>query len=423
MKDKNLNLNTASGTKLAKAEMTKREYHYFIVMLAMMSIVGLVSSDIYLPAFPLMAEFFQVDAHAIQSTLSVYLLGLSVSQIFYGSLADRYGRRPVLLIGIGLYILGCFSCALATDLTTLLICRFIQAIGACSGMVISRAVVSDLFKKEDSARIFASIFPIIGMSPALSPLIGGFLTSYLGWRSNFYFVGIFGIFLIAMLITFLKETLHPDKRLEISMSGLISNYGKILQNPLYLAYTIIVCSAYSAYFAYLAGSPFVFNELGYLPEQTGFFYIALALSYVAGNLTGKKYIKTHAIDRAISVGMVAFVFGGFLMFFFGIKGVSSPLEIIIPMTILTFGNGFLLPLGVGSVVTIFPEMAGTASGLMGLIQLGSASIATISVGKLFASHVTSMTSVIFLANLVGIIAMLFVYHIKGKQSQINLRQV
>ncbi|MGL9731500.1 MAG: MFS transporter [Wolbachia sp.] len=166
--------------------MKGKNYYLLITMVVMMSVIGLMSSDIYLPALPAMVEYFHVRSQDIQTTSSVYLLGLSVSQIIYGSLSDRFGRRPVIIIGVAIYIIFSGLCMISTSVKALVIFRFFQAVGAYSGMVLDRTIVSDLFKEEE-AQIFASIFPIIGISPTISPVIGGFLTSYFNWRANFLF--------------------------------------------------------------------------------------------------------------------------------------------------------------------------------------------------------------------------------------------
>jgi DHA1 family bicyclomycin/chloramphenicol resistance-like MFS transporter len=212
--------------------MKEKNYYLLITMVVMMSVIGLISSDIYLPALPAMAEYFHVRSQDIQTTLSVYLLGLSVSQIIYGSLSDRFSRRPVVIVGVAIYIIFSGLCMISTSVKALVIFRFFQAVGACSGMVLGRTIVGDLFKKEEAAQIFASIFPIIGMSPAISPIIGGFLTSYFNWRANFLFLVVVGAILMTIMVTSFKETLPKDKKIGISIANLIMHYKEILCNPI-----------------------------------------------------------------------------------------------------------------------------------------------------------------------------------------------
>lgn len=353
-------------------------YPLFIITIALISVIGLISSDIHLPAFPGIGEYFKVNQERVQSTLSVYLLGISISQLFYGSLTDRFGRKSVLLCGMVIYITASIACAFAESIEILIIGRFFQAVGACSGMVISRAIVNDLYGKEGSAKIFTTIFPIVGVSPAIAPLIGGFLTYYFNFRANFIFLIVFGIITIGMVFIALKESL-PSK-IPLHPITLFKNYFHILTNPLFIGYSLLVCAAYGAYFAYLSASPFIFNKLGYTPDKTGFFYISVSLTYIAGNITGKKMIKSISIDKALRFGALIFCIGGIGMYLITLKGIVNPLLIIIPMSILTFGNGFLLPLGVASSIGSASNLAGTASGLMGFLQLGSAAICAKLVG-------------------------------------------
>ncbi|QOD37853.1 multidrug effflux MFS transporter [Candidatus Wolbachia massiliensis] len=397
--------------------MKGKDYCLFVTMIAIMSIIGLMSSDIYLPALPAMAEYFHVAPQDIQTTLSVYLLGFSLSQIIYGSLSDRFGRRPIIIIGIAIYIVFSGLCMVSTSIKALIICRFFQAVGACSGMVLGRAIVGDLFKKEEAVQIFASIFPIIGISPAISPIIGGLLTSYFNWQANFLFLVIVGILLMIIIATSLKETLPQDKRIGISITDLITHYKEILCNPIYLAYSTIVCAAHGAYFAYLVNSPFIFNKLGFNPDSIGFFYITISLSYISGNILNKKMIKIITVDSTLLLGTIIFTTGGSVMLILAWNTINSPLELIIPMSILTFGNGFLLPLGVASGISIFPKMAGTASGLMGLMQLGAASISSVAAGHILKELTLSASLVIFITNIMSVFSILLILIMKNRLKQ------
>ncbi|WCR59083.1 MAG: Inner membrane transport protein YdhC [Wolbachia endosymbiont of Ctenocephalides felis wCfeF] len=287
-------------------------------------------------------------------------------------------------------------------------------------MVLGRTIVGDLFKKEEAAQIFASIFPIIGISPAISPIIGGFLTSYFNWRANFLFLVIVGAILIITILVAFKETLPKDKKIGISITNLIMHYKEILCNPIYLAYSTIVCAAYGAYFAYLINSPFIFNKLGFNPNSIGFFYVTISLSYVLGNILSKKIMKISTIDNTLLLGTIIFTIGGLIMLILAWNTISNPLEIIIPMTILTFGNGFLLPLGVASVISIFPKMAGTASGLMGLMQLSAASISSVAAGHILSELTLSTSLVVFIINIMSILSILLILIMKSRLKQKKL---
>lgn len=371
---------------------SQSKYIFFIVVLAMMSMVGLMASDICLPAFPEIKIFFDVSELDIQQTLSIYLLGLSVSQLFYGSLSDHFGRKKILLIGMVIFTIASAACAIANSIYLLIFARFFQAVGACAGMVIGRAIVSDLFNREQAAVIFATIFPVVGMSPALSPLLGGYMITAWGWQSVFIFLTAFGVILVLLLYFFLDETaaLIKSSQKQNSLASLLTNYFTILKSPTFLGYTFIVCCAYGAYFAYIAESPFIFKQLGFVSEQIGYFYITLAISYIVGNIVSRKLISRFDIHHVLAIGLFLFLLGGVALVLFSFDNDITILSIIIPMTILTAGNGFLLPLGVAGSVTLFPAMAGSASGLMGFLQLAAAALSTHFVGHVTQGSTFSM---------------------------------
>ncbi len=198
----------------------------------------------------------------------------------------------------------------------------------------------------------------------------------------------------------------------MSVIGLMSSDIYLPAFTFYLSYTIIACSAYGAYFAYLAVSSSIFNKLNFKPDWVGFFYISVALTYISGNLLAKKLTKTIIIDKALLIGIIPFTIGGLIMLILSLDGITNPLEIIIPMSILTFGNGFLLPLGVAGAVSVFPNLAGTASGFMGLLQLGAASLAAMITGYISSEEVFFMALIIFITNIIGGLALLIVHLIK-----------
>ena len=356
---------------------------------------GIIASDIYLPALPSMAHFFGVSSIAAQRTLSIYLLGLALFQLIYGPLTDRFGRKPILYVGTVIFVLASIMCAAASSLNALILARFLQAIGACAGMVAGTAIVGDIFSKHEAAKVFSIVFPCVGVSTAIAPIIGGYLTSLLSWRSVFVALALFGCLLLLLILMFLHETKPRSKQQSIKPLALFHNYYTIFSNPLFIVYMVIVCGGYAAYFAYFAESPFIFNKMGYLPHQIGYFYITIAGFFIIGNFIGNRIIKYISVDKAIAIGILASVTGGISMVALTMSPPTTPYAIIIPMSILTAGNGFLLPFGTAGAITLFSDMAGVTSGVVGFLQLGVAAIATTAIGHI--SHIQASALAITIA--------------------------
>lgn len=358
----------------------KKNYFIFLLIITLMSSLGLVASDIYLPSMPEICLFFNRSSIEVQGTLSVYLFGLSLFQLVYGPLSDSFGRKKTVLVGVMIFFAGSILCLSKISFTLLLVGRFLQGIGACSGMVIGRAILADIYEPAQTSKILTTIFPIVGMSPAISPVIGGYLTRFMGWSSVFAVVAVLSLVLFSLVIFFLQESLPVTKRTRINLSTLIGNYKRILTERMFIGYTLLVCSAYGGYFAYLSASPFFLKELGYTTDKIGFAYISLSFCYIAGNLTARKLINSWSIDKALKLGATLFVSSLFLMYIFVNFSQFAVLAVLIPISILAFANGFLLPLGVGKAITIIPEIRGTASGVMGALQLGSGAVAAYLIG-------------------------------------------
>ncbi len=389
----------------------KKNSLLFLITLTLMSTAGLVGSDVYLPTLPEIGHLLMKDSHAMQFTLSIYLFGLSIGQLICGPLTDRYGRKKLLIGGMFLYLLASLACAFSTTYSQLLIARLAQALGACTGLVIGRAIVGDLYDARDAGKIFSTIFPFVGMSPAISPVIGGLIGYHFGWPATFVFVGLFALSVIVLSFYYIHETLSFDKRIPLHLWNILKNYPAVFKNKKFILYVSAPCMAYIAYFAYIAQSPFIFHALGYGERAIGFFYITLSITYVAGNLLGKKLLHSFTLDKTLRIGYCFFVFGGFLLALTGI--LDWPLSMmVVSISLLTLGNGFLIPLGAAGVVSSCSVAVGYASGLLGFLQLGVAAITTAYIAVLSNNEIYRLGLFIFIVTVVG----LFLHLILKKSS-------
>jgi MFS transporter, DHA1 family, multidrug resistance protein len=372
-----------------------------MLILAMLCIIPLLASDIYIPALPSIAHSFNAESVDVQLTLTVYLLGLSLGQLLYGPLSDIWGRKKVLIVGILIFVVASGACSLSMTLPQLIFSRFFQSVGACSGFVLSRAITGDLFNRTEAAKVFTLLFPMVGISSAIMPIIGGYLTDLIGWQACFIFTTGFGLILLLNIILFLKETKKAPLYTDYKIGNRLSEFVTILKTPSFLGYTAIVSSAYAAYFIYIAESPFLFFAYDLTAHQIGYLYIGLSVFYVIGNLSGRRLINYCSINQAIIIGIALFLIGSISMVGLSIIGIVNPYGIIIPMCVLTAGNGFLFPLGTASAVSLFPNSTGTASGLMGFLQLSTASLGVWLIGHISHDQLLPISMVILCIALLG----------------------
>jgi DHA1 family bicyclomycin/chloramphenicol resistance-like MFS transporter len=358
---------------------------FFLFVITAMGSVALFATDIYLPALPAMATYFNCTPPEIQASFTVFLLGLAICQLVYGFLADKFGRKKITLIGLALFTFASLLCAYTTTLSEFLICRLLQSVGGGVGSVMSRAIIADRFNRTEAVKVFSTTFPIIGLSGAIAPWIGGYLTAYFGWRSTFYFISAFGFVVWLSVLFFLKESKkEKGEKGRIKQSfGNLFGYADVLRNLNFLGYALVICSAFSVFRCYSVESPFVFDSQGYAAEEMGSFYIALSIAYVMGNLLAKRLVNKMRVEQVLDIGFFFFVLGGFSMVLSTSYFSETPYAIILPMAIITFGNGFLFPTGsAGAMSSVPSEFSGMASGLMGALQFICGAICINWVGQL-----------------------------------------
>lgn len=281
-----------------------------MVLVICLSVGGLISTDIFLPALGEMRLFYKVTEAQIQDAIALFLFGVAFSQLIYGPLSDSLGRKKTLIGGLLIWLISTASVIYTTHINELLGLRLLQGIGSCAGITISRAIINDMMDKKSSAQLYLVIFPFVGISPAIAPMIGGILTQHFGWRACFIFLTLFILATLVLCFTALRETLPVEKRQKLSVLTATKNTVDVVRNPTFLFYAAIPCFAYAAYFAYIVESPFMLAKLGLSPAYVGYTYILLSASYVAGNLTAKRRSRREGIEDTIRQGYRIFVLGG-----------------------------------------------------------------------------------------------------------------
>lgn len=399
-----------------KTASTHTPYAVLLAVLCSLNAGGLFASDINLPGVPATAHAFGTPVASVQWTFSAFMIGIAVSQAVYGPISDAYGRKRVIVAGLGLFVLASLVCAAAPTVEVFGAGRLLQALGAGSGMVLGRAVISDLYEEKDAARMFATVMPIVGVSPSVAPLIGGYLTTYVSWRAPFVVTALIGLVTLVVMAASIPESLPPERRSK-HLGATLRGYPKLLTHPLFWAYTVNLAVAYGGYFGYLAASPLVFEKMGLATETTSYCYITVSVAYVAGNLTSRTLVRKRSVNQLLWVGHGFFLGGALMMLGLGLSGAGAPwgLLVLVFMPVMTFGNGFLLPLSMSAGVTTFRATAGTASGLMGALQLLAASLGILLSSRLPAGDLFALGWFVLAAALLGICAFALFLSLAGRQ--------
>jgi MFS transporter, DHA1 family, multidrug resistance protein len=341
----------------------------FVPVLIATAVLGPVAIQILLPALPAFQADFGVAPGTAQLVLSISMLALAMATLLYGPLADRFGRRPVLLAALALFFAGSLLCATAPTLRILLAGRVVQAIGGASGMVLSRAMARDRYGPEKSASIIAYLFIAIVIAPMPAPAIGGLLTDYLGWRANFAFAGVLGLTLMAAVGLCLDETMRGRSALP-GIASMLGGYRSLLRSSAFLGYALQSAFAMGAFFAFISASPYiVVTALGRPATEYGLYSLPISLGLVLGNFTSAKLTGRIDGDRAILLGSVVALLASGLALGLSLRGHWSPLTVFAPGVVLAFGSGLALPNAVAGAINVDAASAASASGLSGFLQM------------------------------------------------------
>lgn len=367
------------------------------ILLTTLVALGPLSTDLYLPALPTLAQAFATDAARVQLTLSVFLAGFAVAQLFYGPLSDRYGRRPVMLFGLVLYLVSSLACMLAPGIDTLILARFFQALGACAGPVLGRAIVRDVYGPVQAARVLAYISGAMAIAPMIGPLLGGWLTVWFGWRANFAALSLFSAVQVTATFLLLGESnAHRDPG-ATRPRQILGNFGELLSARLYLGYLLCFSFSYAALFSFISGSSFVLIELyGLSPQWYGASFGFVVTGYISGTMASGKLTLRLGPPRMVLMGALLGTAAGTLMAALALLEVHSVWAILLPMFAFMVATGLVMPNAIGGALAPYPKMAGSASALMGFVQMSLSAGVGIAVGHTYAGTAIPMAGAIAL---------------------------
>ncbi len=356
--------------------MTGRERLFFALILGM--VVGLdpLSIDIALPAAQEMASDLHTDLASIQLSLSLFVFGMAAGQLIYGPMSDRFGRRPVMLFALFLYTAASAALAIAPGIEMLVAARLVQGLAAAATQVLSRAIVRDRLDREAASRVLSHVFLVLGITPIVAPVIGAWLTESVGWRSVFAVMLAYSAVALLIHARWLPETNETPDRSALEPARLLVAFSQVARNGLFWAYVGCGAAAFAALFAFLAGSPAAFIvHLGETPKSFGWFFALVMVGNLIGYPVGARLVLRLGIDRLLMLGTLGGLVSALVLAGLAVGGLASPWAIVLPVFAYMFSFALILPPATAGALSPFPRVAGAASSLLGVAQLGCGALA------------------------------------------------
>ena len=373
-----------------------------ILILGALSAFGPLAIDFYLPGFPAMAQAFATDEKHIQLTLAVYFLGLSIGQLVYGPIADRFGRRLPLLVGVGLFTAASFACAFAPSLEWLIGARFVQALGGCAGMVLSRAIVSDKCDAVGSAKVFSQLMLVMGLAPILAPMLGGLLVNLYGWQAIFIVLTGFSALAALAVALGLPESL-PANVPRQPLSGALRQYGRLLKDREFLGHALTGGIAMAGMFAYIAGSPFVFIKLYGVPaEHYGWLFGSNAAGFILVAQINARMLAKRGPAFLLSRMVWVYLAAGLTLLAISSLHTEQLWPLLIPLFICIASLGCIIPNASACAMSGQGARAGSASAMLGCLQFSVAAAAAWFVGLLHDGSAMPLAMVISLCGVLAV---------------------
>ena len=372
------------------------------MLLAAASALGPAGMQILLPAVPVIKETFEVSNDIAQLTLSLSMLAIAFGTLVYGPLSDKYGRRPIMFVGIAITIIGSIFCWLADSITWLIVGRFIQAFGGAVGLVLARAIVRDVYGAEEAARVIATLVMVMVVVPMLSPALGGELLDRFGWESAFVVVAIASVIIFVFLIPGLPETLNDPVSFE-GIGSMLKTFLSLFESRAFCGYAFCVTFVSVVFFSFISAAPEIMvSVLNRPPTEYGYYFIMIPAGFMAGNYVARHFGRKMSIDKMIRVGATATVIGISFAIALQLAGIHDPLALFAPIAIATFGNGITLPNAQAAAINEFPQYAGSASGLTGFLQMSVSAIAAQLVALIFNGTVYPLLFLMLAAAIISL---------------------
>lgn len=355
--------------------------------MAGLSVLGFLATDMYLPAFAVIEADLHTAPSAISASLSLFLAGFALAQLVWGPLSDRFGRRPVLLAGLGIFALACLGTVWVETAGALLALRFIQAVGVCSAAVSWQALVTDRYPAQQARRIFATIMPLVGLSPALAPLLGSWILNHFSWQAIF-------VVLFAITVLLIIPALRlPSGAPQGNKGGEPLSFMMLLRSRVYSGNVLIYAACSASFFAWLTGSPFILHEMGYSPAVIGLSYVPQTIAFLIGGYGCRSALQKWQGETLLPWLLAGFALSVLATWLVGLSEAVTLTTLLIPFCLMAMANGAIYPIVVAAALLPFPQATGRAAALQNTLQLGLCFVASLVVSWLVATPLLSTTSV------------------------------
>jgi DHA1 family bicyclomycin/chloramphenicol resistance-like MFS transporter len=360
-----------------------------------------LSTDLYLASLPSLGQVFDVPVATVQLTLTMFVIAFGGAQLVIGPLSDRFGRRPVLLAGLSLYVAASLMCAAAPTIWMLVVARFLQALGCCSAIIIARAIVRDAYPPEDSPRVVAGASTWLSLAPMLGPILGSYLQKAFGWQAAFLALSTLSAALLAAVVMRLPETNeHKDPR-ATELAGLVANWRIVLGARAFWSHALPGALSYGSIFAFISGSSMVLIKVLQVPTELFGYCFAFAVSgYMTGTIACRKLLPRFGPDATLRIGSIASLCAGALFLVAVAAGLLHWITVVAAMFMTMFAHGINFPVSQSGSVTPFPRQAGTAAGLMGALYMAVAFTVGSVVGATFDGTLQPLS---FIACAIGVL--------------------
>lgn len=371
----------------------------FLIYLAGLSIIGFLATDMYLPAFDKMRTALNTTKSSIGATMSLFLAGYAIAQLLWGPISDKISKPKTVLIGLSIFTAASFGIYFTQSVTVLLLLRLVQAIGVCASAVCWQALVVERYPKEETNRIFATIMPLVALSPAVAPVAGAFLLDYFGWRSIFIALALIALSLILYTLTIKEE----DKTSETGNNKPTNppsdkTYASLLKSKKYIGNVLIYALCSAAFFAWLTGSPFFLKELGYNENQIGLSFFPQTMAFLIGGYGYRSFASKIETKRLLPILLLAYSISMVLLYLITILITPTLTLLLIPFCLMALVNGACYPIVVAEAMKTFPNNTGKAAALQNTIQLGICFLAS-AIVSLYSKDALLTTTIVMVCTI------------------------